>query len=328
MHKSAVFLSVVLSILLPETPAVVCGQEVNLARSGLVYGLGRVQRVSSTSSQIDLGDVHTLRPGEKLAIFRPTSNYYVPIGVVEVRQTFATYCQTNNSPNVRPEIGDVAVFPREFSQLKTSAEHQDDFVRLQVLKKSGSNRYSTFGDAHVAEAMAEYRDRYDQWERSKSDVIGYMFGQSFVKSGEQSITPLLRQIGLMREIYRDGRRSLPAAGEAWDAVIRVVSGPTVRAQHEAAQKIVTDDEFVDEEKSGAMIRDIQRLVRDTLFDKLDEEQKLVTFLVATIIETSPRNVELWFSHHLEQSQFPLLAEEVALVDQVREILKVLRSDPE
>ena len=328
MSKSFRFLCVTVSVLLSSMPSFARGQEIDLVRAGLVYAIGQVQRVASNSSQIDLGDVHTLRLGEKLAIFRATDNYYVPIGVVTVRQTFATYCQTTNSPSVHPEIGDIAIFPREFSQLKTAADHRDDFARLMLLKNSGSNRYSTLGDAHVAEALSEYSAKYGQWERSKRDVVGYMFGRSFIDSGEQPITPLLRQINMMREIYRAGRKSLPAAGEEWAAVITLMSGPTVRAQHLAAQKIVTEDEFVDDENTGPPIRGIQRQVRDTLFDKLDEEQKLATFLVARILEASPPNPELWFSHNLTQSQFPLLAQEPALVDQVRKILQVLRSDPE
>ena len=48
--------------------------------------------------------------------------------------------------------------------------------------------------------------------------------------------------------------------------------------------------------------------------------------MANIIENSPRSLEIWFTHNLKESQFPQMAEDVALVDQVRRILKELRGD--
>lgn len=326
MYKSSLLFLVAISVLLPNFLTSVQGQDLSLSRSGLVYGLGRVQRLKSSSIQIDLGDVHTLKPGEKVAIFRGKDNYYVPLGVVEVRETHPNFCQATKPSKVRPQVGDIAMFAREFSQLKTATEHRDDYARLTLLKNSGRNRYSTFGSVDVAVALADYGAHYDEWERSKRDVIGFMYGKSFVETREDGIAPLMRQINMMREIHRDGRKSLPAAGEGWKSVISTLSGPTARAQHLAAQQVVTDDEFVDAESSGPTIRDIKRQVRDTLFDKLDEEQKLLTYLVANLIEIAPRNTEVWFSHNLKQSQFPLLAEEPNLVEQVRAIQQALQSD--
>ena len=325
MHKLSLLFWIGSLALAPDCVNSVYGQQIQIARSGLIYGLGRVERVDSKSAQIDLGDVHTLRPGEKVAIFRPQGNYFVPIGVLVVGETHPTFCRTTRSTSVKPEAGDIAMFTREFSQLKTAAQHRDDYVRHRVAKNTGRNRYSTFGEDDVAIALADYRDHYEQWERSQRDVVGYLPGKTFAGGKESEISQLLKQISMMRELHRVGSNTLPAAGPQWVAVMNVLFGPTVVLQHRAAQKIVTD-EFADEEVTGPPIRDIERQVRDTLFDRRDEEQKLVTYLVANIIENSPRSLEIWFTHNLKESQFPQMAEEVALVDQVRRILKELRGD--
>lgn len=299
-------------------------KKVELERSGLVYALGRVDRVANGSAQIDLGDVHTLRRGERVAIIRPVDNYYVPVGLFAISETYSTYSRAAKATGLHPQEGDIALFVREFSQLKTADQHRDSFVKQEIIKNAGNNRYSTFGRSDVAIALADYRSQYDTWERSKRDVIGYLAGKSFAGGKHTAVEPLLKQIDMMREFLRDGRNSLPAAGDKWVSVMSLLTGPTASAQHQAAQKVETDDDFSDEESTGPTIRDIQREVKDKLFDRLDEEQKLVSFLVATILEEDPPRLELWFDHNVRRSQFPLLAEEVSLIDDVRRVLQTLR----
>ena len=131
---------------------------------------------------------------------------------------------------------------------------------------------------------------------------------------------------MIREMLRDGRNSLPAAGEQWVSVMSILAGPTVIAQHEAAQNVVTEDEFVDEEDAGPTIRDIQREVGDTLFDRSEEQRKLISLFVATILEANPPRLELWFEHNVKRSQFPELSDDVSLIDDVRRIMQRLRGE--
>lgn len=306
-------------------------QTFELARTGLVYVLGRVDRVDSGSAKIDLGDVHTLRPGERVAIIRPFENYYIPIGVVHIAETNSTYCRAAKSTGVRPAPGDIAIFVREFSQLKTAEQHLENFVKHRLVKDAGKNRYSTFGNADVAIALANYRVQYTRWERSKRDVIGYLGGRSFAGGKESAIEPLLSQLDMMRESMRDGRASLPAAGNHWVSVMTVIAGATATAQLNSAMEVKVEDEFAEDDESGPTIRDIRRLVHDTLFDRLDEEIHLVSYLVASYLDASKANAvegsfELWFTHRLKTSQFPGMAEEIGVIDNIDRILQILRDD--
>ena len=329
MYKYALQIALYVSVLLAVSDVVslnsALGQTVEVERTGLVYGLGRVDHVSNDSALIDLGDIHLLKVGENVAIIRPTDDYYVPVGVLKIAETYPTYSRAIRSTLIEPQPGDIVLFVREFSQMKTASRHLEDFVRQQIVKTTGNNSYSTERRAEVAVALSNYKAKYVSWERSKKDVIGYLPGVSFGDGRERTLKPLLNQINMMREFHRAGRNSLPAAGEQWVSVMNVLFGPTVTAQHAATQKVVVDDDPA-EKPGGLPFRDIQRRVRDALFDRLVEEQNLVAYLVASIMESPPRIQEQWLHQQLLQSQFPEVASDTALIERLTKVLKDLLTE--
>lgn len=299
--------------------------DVELDRPGLVYCIGRIEQVHKGSALIDLGDAQTLTADESVAVVRPTNGHYTPLGVIRIAETYPTFCRAYRSTYFEPKIGDVVMFVRQFSDLKPGGQHSIEFTKQQMIKKSGQNAYSTRRRTDVARALYDYEKNQPGWGRSRSDVVGYLNGASFAEGGEKQLKPLLNQLDMLRRHYRVGRNSLPAAGSAWVSVMSVLFGRTVVAQHESAQKIVVEDEqqFADEEK-GPAIRDVQRAVRDELFDRSQEEQNLFSFIVATALEQSPKKFDLWLQQQVEQSQFPELADEDVVLDVVKAIVRKLR----
>ena len=294
-------------------------------RSNLIYGLGRVEQVNGGSATIDMGDAHLLRVYDKVAVIRDQGGYYTPVGTLRIAETYPTYSRAEEARQVKPLAGDIVLFVREFSQLKTGPQYMDEFLQRQMLTNSDSNRYSTERRLDTAMALRSYSDQYAKWERSSGSVVGYIEGASFANGQRERIEDLLKHIAMIRGLYQDGRNSLPAAGPGWEEVMPVLFGPTVIAQHIAAQSVVSEeDEFNKTEIPGA--REVRELVRKTMYDRLDEERNLVAFLTASILEQSPKRVELWFQEKVHNSQFPLLANEEVVVEQLRQMLKVLRGE--
>ncbi len=296
-----------------------------LERSGIIYGIGTVEDVSRGVALIDVGDVHTLKPVapfSQVAVFRLTQSRYSPIGVLSIAETYATYSRTKRSVTVSPEPGDVVMFVRELSQMKSVNEHRDAFLRRQLLKTSTSSSFSNYRRYEIAKALRGYEQNYRRWETSKARVVGFLNGESFEKGGEREVQDLLNWVDVIREDFREGRNSLPAAGPAWHSTMQVLMGPTAHSQHQAAQVAAGDNEF-GREAEGPTPGDIRRAVRLRFFDNTPEQQNVLSYLIATIIEASPASPEVWLRQRLLQSQFPQMADEEAIQDKVRLVVQEL-----
>ncbi|MEO1979721.1 MAG: hypothetical protein ABGZ24_04330 [Fuerstiella sp.] len=315
----------IFAILLTSSAQTFAQNEIEVIRSGLIYGLGHVEGVTRGSALIDLGDVHTLKVDEQVAVIRRVENHFVPIGVLRVEQTGPTTCRARRSNVVKPLPGDIIMFTREFWQLKTGPHFRDEYLKQQIIKTSAALGYSTFRRGETAAALMKYQLNHPKWERADGRVIGYLEGASFSDGRRRFIAKLLAQIGMIREDHRIGGRTLPAAGEEWVQGMRVLLGPTVTAQHEAAQPVSGDEDLL-EEDFGPTVRDIQRVVRERLFARLDEELNLITYLVATLLENPVGNERLWFIQQFGQSQFPDLARDDAVFEQIRIIVRDLQDD--
>lgn len=298
--------------------------EVPLERTGIVYSIGHVESVINRGAVIDLGDAHTLRVEESVALIRQTENYFTPVGILRISETYPTFCHAHPSPTVKPQKGDIVIFIREFSDLRTPKVYREEFLQRQLIKNSGSNGYSTRRRSDTAMALLTYTKSQPKWEKSKSNILGYMNGSSFAGGGETSIKRLLNQINMFREHYRAGRNSLPASGRGWTQVMNVLAGKTATLQHNSTQVENADDEFQDE-VAGPSIRDIKRAVAESLFDRTVEERNLLSYMVATALEDSPRKLELWLRQQAEQSQFPTLSSEDVVLDVIQNLIREFRN---
>lgn len=311
--------------LMLQSAGPLAAQKVELEKPGIVYGIGRVEKVTDRTAIIDLGDVHTVQVGQKIALIRPTADYYVPVGAVSVTRTQPSSCNVSTTGRVKPQAGDVAMFVREFSEMETPEKHQLRFLRERMVKRAQNGGLSGMNQSQISVALRSYAADYPAWRSSQKAVVGYLTGASYADGQEETLRPLINQLNMLRDARREGSNGVAAAGEAWLEVMQVLEGPTVAARHAAAQKVVSDENVV-EDKTPLPIRDISRRVADVVFDRNDEEQKLVRFLVARVIEDPPRSLELWLPLRLQQSQFPQLAVDNAITEHVRKVVRQLQAE--
>lgn len=311
-----------------SSAGVLSAQEIETERSGLVYSIGRVERAIRGAALIDMGYAHTLDtapPHNKVALFRATESRYVPVGVLTIAETYMTVSLTEPSAAVKPQVGDVVFFVRELSELKTPLEHRDEFIREELVKNANQSEYTSFRRDVAARALRDYTDNHRKWVMSTADVVGFLNGPSYEDGRETRLQPLLNYIGMIREDYRVGRNSLSAAGRKWDVTVKALMGPTATVQHFAAQPVEEEGNAVPAAKRVSD-QDLRRLVRESFFDRSDEEINLLAYLVASLLEYTPRNQDVWFRNQLLRSQFPALADEEFVLEEVRDLLRDLNDN--
>ena len=145
--------------------------EVPLERTGIVYSIGHVESVINRGAVIDLGDAHTLRVAESVALIRQTENYFTPVGILRISETYPTFCHAHPS-SVKPQNGDIVIFIREFLDLKTpeiylgriSSATVDREQWIQWILNTPSFRHC-HGTAHVYEESAKMGEKQEQHTR-------------------------------------------------------------------------------------------------------------------------------------------------------------------
>ena len=299
-------------------------QRVNLERSGLLYSIGTVERVRFGSAMIDLGESHALSvapPYDKVAVFRVTRDQYVPIGVLQTEATYETFSQMRPSGSVKAEPGDVVMFVRELSDVRTPERFHRSFLRKQILKRRKETGYSSIRRESTADVLREYSLNYGDWTRSEANVVGFLNGDSY-RGKEHNLAELLQYIEMIRNDYRTGHNSLSTAGRHWQKTMPVLFGHTVKAQHAASQS--EEDDPTVRPRPGD--REIQRAVSETFFDRTPEERNVLSYLTATLMENPLQNEGVWLRYRLQQSQFPELGQERVIVALMERMLLKLNGE--
>jgi len=306
---------------LASAGASVSAQPVNLNRSGLVYVIGTVLRVTPSATVIDLGEAQTLTELERLAVFRPIHGCYEAAGLVTVTQTFATssICESR----IPLQQNDLVMTVRELGQLRPGSTHRTRVLSRQIIRTAGRDYFSTVKNVETALALLDYEQQFGDWERSQATVAGTLLSGALRSRRSDRQDRLLSQIDLVRRLYQRGTRTIPAAGPAWQQVIEVLAGRTVSAGHAALAEADDPDE------PGVMVtaQDVRARVLDEIFDRYPEQQNAIALIVAALAEFDTGNAQIFLTTSLRSTQFPLLADDEQLLDDMRAIVRALGNSP-
>ncbi|MEI7698694.1 MAG: hypothetical protein WCK86_02790 [Planctomycetia bacterium] len=319
-------------------PAVALGQsDPNVINGGgLVWFAGSVISDSDEAIRIDLGDVHGVLEGDRLAAFRPQNSHYAPLGTIQILESHSTWSRPARSISMALHKGDIIIGIRTLRQIGTGQDLQEAFLERQLVRSSNRNSYSTLREQQSAKILHGLVRRQTRWIRELKPVAGQIRSDSFSSENFQKIQPLLNQIMRFQDLRATGIPIERCIGKEWESVLGTLTPesaiaastpgkgkldqtPAVVSQSAESE---TDSLKSELEKRIDVVREETGLV---LFDRFPEERNVAIMICSVIDLESPKNEPLWISLELSKSQFPELAEDREMLVELPEILKRVRT---
>lgn len=306
--------------------------------TGLVYFVGSVERVVGSSAIVDLGDVHSLQAGARVAVFRGRDNQYRPLGTLTVANSRPTWMQSEPVGKFTPEIGDQIVFIRSVSELGTGPAMQNRFLADQRIANQNRNGYSTIRRAETARSLMDLRLQQPRWVQFDRRISGVVLGET--QGGELTtrVKRLLNQINLFRQLEEQGLPAAEAAGPEWKIVMSILqarptalqaAGPAGQPaaqppQDAAATDAATQPAAGADEADVIPIVEVRTMVARVLFDRSDEERAIATAMAVALLRGQERNETQWLRRQLAATQFPGLSSDEQFQVDVALVLRRMR----
>ncbi|MEY2724999.1 MAG: hypothetical protein RLZZ458_866, partial [Planctomycetota bacterium] len=145
---------------------------------GAIWIAGSVISDSDEAPRIDLGSVHSILPGDSLAVFRSTNQHHIPVATVTIEETSNTWCRPRVSPTAPLQRGDRVFAIRILNQFGTHREFRQAFLERQLVAATNRNGYSTLRDSEVAMNLHELSRRQSLWLRQLKVNAGSLRGAS------------------------------------------------------------------------------------------------------------------------------------------------------
>ncbi len=294
------------------------------AGEGLVWLAGTV-RTDGGTMRVDLGDVHGVLEGDRLAVFRSFEDHHIPLGIVQIADAGTVWSNiTSTSPTPLRE-GDLVLGVRTVRQTGTGENLQNGFLRRQLIRNGDRNGYSSADRVEVALTLRSLVRKQDRWAREKKQVAGSVRSGTITTAKFAALQPLRNHILLLRKYRETGIPLETSIGSTWENCITVltprhnVDNPALEADPETTSLALPADQQL--KQRIEVIRDATSFI---LFDRFPEEQNLAVLICAAIEQDNPPNEALWIAVQLSRSQFPNLAEDREMLEEIPEILRRVR----
>lgn len=305
---------------------------------GVIWLAGTVVSDSDEAPRVDLGSVHSLLPGDTLAVFRPSNQHHLPITSITIEETSNTWSRPRVSPLTPIRRGDRVFAIRILNQFGTPREFQQAFLERQLVNATNRNGYSTIRDAQVAMNLHDLKRKQTTWLRQLKTNAGQIRAASISTETYKSLQPLLRQVRRLQEFSALGVPIDKTIGKEWDNVLTTLTPPAAippaPTKNETDKTEPTTDPAATPataETSPALaelerkITLIRQETEQLLFARFPEERNLVVVLCTAIDIEGPRNEPLWISLELAKTQFPELADDRDMLEEIPVILSRVRA---
>lgn len=319
------------------SPASAQSDSNSLNGGGIVWVAGTVVSEGGEVSRIDLGEVHSILPGDRLAVFRSHENHHVPVGTVTVEETSANWCRPRPSQATPLRRGDRVFAIRILNQFSSPREFRQAFLERQLVSATNRNSYSTLRDVEVAMSLHDLSRRQQLWLRELKTNAGRIPSASVNSDTWATLQPLLRQVRRLQDFRAVGVPIDRAAGSAWDSVLITLTPEPARSSLPTQIDPKPKDNQASAETDAAGVavspakaeldRRITLIRQETeqrLFARFPEERNLVVVLCAAIEIEGPKNELLWMSLELARTQFPQLADDRDMLEEMPVILSRVR----
>lgn len=297
--------------------------------SGLVWFLGTVEQVVDGVALIDLGEVQTLRQGSMVAAIRYDDNHFAPLGVLEVRFSHPTWCQTVKTRSFVPEVGDLVMFVESPGDMGSGDRIRDGFIRHRIVANANNNRYSTIRDSIEADSLQRVIEKQPGWVEGNRRIAGVIRSPSVTREMHTKLKPFMNQI-LTFQGYEDrGVNLSEIIPEPWQEVLQVLRARKtstdtetqgVDADADAAVAPIMTENTVDQ----SQLLKLHREVEETMFQRFPEERTAIAVTCATLLYTKTSNERQWMGQQLAQSQFPALSNQEQTLMDMEAIMRRVR----
>lgn len=319
------------------SPATAQSDSNSLNGGGIVWVAGTVVSENEEAPRIDLGEVHSILPGDRLAVFRYQENHHVPVGTVTVEETSANWCRPRLSLATPLRLGDRVFAIRILNQFGTPREFRQAFLERQLVSATNRNSYSTLRDVEVAMSLHDLSRRQQLWLRELKTRAGRIPSASVTSDTWETLQPLLRQVRRLQDFRAVGLPIDRAVGPAWDSVLITLTPEPARSSLPTQIEPKPEDNEASAEADAAVeaispakaelerrITLIRQETEQRLFSRFPEERNLAVVLCAAIDIEGPKNELLWITLELAKTQFPQLAEDRDMLEEMPVILSRVR----
>ncbi|MGV2341792.1 MAG UNVERIFIED_CONTAM: hypothetical protein LVR18_50100 [Planctomycetaceae bacterium] len=179
--------------------------------------------------------------------------------------------------------------------------------------------------------------RQQLWLRELKSNAGRIPSASVSSETWQTLQPLLRQVRRLQDFRAVGVPIERTVGKAWDSVLTTLtpapaqsSLPSLAEPKQAKQAPAAEQPATSEEPSPAQseldrrVTLIRQETEQRLFTRFPEERNLVVVLCTAIDIEGPQNELLWISLELAKTQFPQLADDRDMLEEMPVILSRVR----
>lgn len=302
------------------------------ATTSLVYFVGSVEWAPGGRAVVDLGDAHTVKVGEEVAVFRSRDNHVRPLGKLVVRHTFPNFFQSDPVRDFNPEVGDFVIFVRTVPQLGTARLMRETYLTNQRIANQDRNGYSSMRNARTAQTLTEFHRQQPKWVSADRKIAGFIYGDSATSAASSRTTKLLNQVDLLRQLNAEGLPAVAAAGPAWQSVFDILAGPSegIVIVNQMSDSAAAATQIPSGELTGIdsdTLRRIRSNVESILFERKPEERVVATVMCACMLQAKVLNEEQWLRTRLGRTQFPRLDSDNEYIQQIAIVMQRLRQQP-
>ena len=330
-RRTAVFGSVGLlagcAVFLSENCVSAAPPEAPEEPAGLVWFIGTVEQVVDGVPLIDLGEVQSLRRGSMVAAIRYRDNHFAPLGVLEIRNSHPTWCQTKKPDSFAAEVGDLVMFVESPGDLGSGDAIRDGFIRHRIVANSNGNRYSTIRDSIEADTLQRVTEKQPNWVEGKRRIAGVIRSPSVTKDMHTRLKPFMSQMLTFQDYQDRGVNVALVTSEPWQNVLKglrsrkeLTNTRVQDADPDAVAEPIVTQNTVDESQLVA----VRRVVDESMFQRFPEERNTIAVICAALLYTKTSNERQWIGQQLAKSQFPSLSNQEQTLIDMESIMRRIR----
>ena len=280
--------------------------------SSAEYVIGQVTRVSG-KPEIDLGFVHGLKRGDRLALFRESEFAWNPVGILKVTKAGSSTSTAESVRGDRPRRGDLVIIGQALLPSRPSSKRFDHFVQQRVLSRGYQNGYDTSATETDTRQLSRLSRDAQRWFRRGSKTgIRLTFGVRREAYNSRRVVRLAKQCRYVARLGVEFPAVTDSLTEEWQDVL-----PMLAPLNLVPESAKTDKAEADEDAPAASVKNVLPKVREEFDQQPRAVQEAIATVLAALVAKSPQSYSAFLQSQFLQTQFPQLATDREFLQQLQ-----------